>query len=116
MIISKKVEGKVDYDDGEFEEVKTIGIERIEKNFWLGTVQIPAKYKDTPDEFRQSPIRQKEATLLERPSMRTSGRLGSTPRNRHSQELPGGRLQETGSVGVYGMSPVLDCRTTSASN
>ncbi|MGC1371300.1 MAG: hypothetical protein WA824_04095 [Candidatus Sulfotelmatobacter sp.] len=40
MIVTKKVEGEVDYNDGEFAEVKTIGIGGIEEGLWSGTMQI----------------------------------------------------------------------------
>ena len=54
MIVTKKVEGEVDYNDGEFAEVKTIGIEGIENGLWLGTMQIHrANTEYTPDEFRE---------------------------------------------------------------
>ena len=32
MVVSKKVEGEVEYNDGDFAEVQTFGIEGIEKN------------------------------------------------------------------------------------
>ena len=32
MAIRKKVEGRVDYNDGEFAEVQTVGIEGIEQD------------------------------------------------------------------------------------
>ena len=54
MIVTKKVEGEVDYNDGEFAEVKTFGIEGIENGLWLGTMQIHrAKFEYTSDEFRE---------------------------------------------------------------
>jgi len=54
MIIAKKVEGEVDFNDGEFAEVKTIGIEGIEKDLWLDTFQIHREdTDDTPDQFRR---------------------------------------------------------------
>ena len=37
MIITKKVAGEVDLNNGEFAEVQTIGVEGIEKNLWLDT-------------------------------------------------------------------------------
>ena len=40
MTMTKKVEGEVDYNDGEFAELKTIGIEGIENGLWLGTMTI----------------------------------------------------------------------------
>jgi hypothetical protein len=54
MIITKKVAGEVSLNDGEFAEVKTIGIEGIEKNLWLDTFQIHRQgTDDTPDQFRR---------------------------------------------------------------
>jgi hypothetical protein len=54
MIFRKAVEGEVDYNDGEFAEVKTIGIEGIEKDLWLGTIQIHREdTQDTQEQFRQ---------------------------------------------------------------
>jgi hypothetical protein len=54
MVITKEVEGVVDYNDGEFAEVKTIGIEGIDEGLWLGTMQIHRpNTEDTPEEFRQ---------------------------------------------------------------
>ena len=54
MIITKKVAGEVDLNDGEFAEVKTIGIEGIENNLWLDTFQIHREdTHDTPDQFRR---------------------------------------------------------------
>ncbi len=32
MVISKKIKGEIDYNDGEFAEVQPCGIERIEKD------------------------------------------------------------------------------------
>jgi hypothetical protein len=40
MVMRKKVEGQIDYNDGEFAKVQTIGIKGIEKDLWLGTLQI----------------------------------------------------------------------------
>ena len=42
MVIRKKVEGRVDYNDGEFAEVQTVGIEGIEQDLLLETIQIHA--------------------------------------------------------------------------
>lgn len=54
MITTKRVEGEVDYNDGDFAEVKTIGIEGEEKELWLGTLQIHREdTQDTPREFRE---------------------------------------------------------------
>ena len=49
MIITKKVEGEVDYNDGAFAQANTIGIEGIENGLWLDTVQIHRENtEDTP--------------------------------------------------------------------
>jgi hypothetical protein len=54
MIVTKKIEGEVSYNDGEFAEVNTIGIEGIEKDLWLGTMQIHLPSSDnSTEEFRQ---------------------------------------------------------------
>ena len=54
MIITKKVAGEVDLNDGEFAEVKTIGIEGVENNLWLDTFQIHREdTHDTSDQFRR---------------------------------------------------------------
>ncbi len=53
MVIRKKVEGRVDYNDGEFAEGQTIGIEGMEKDLWLGPFQIHRENtRNTPEEFR----------------------------------------------------------------
>jgi hypothetical protein len=54
MIIRKRVEGEVEYNNGEFAEVLTYGIEGIEKNLHLETIQIHRQHtEDTPVEFQQ---------------------------------------------------------------
>jgi hypothetical protein len=54
MVVTKKVEGEVDYNDGEFAEIKTIGIGGIEKDLLLGAMQIHRpNTDDSPEEFRQ---------------------------------------------------------------
>jgi hypothetical protein len=40
MIVRKRVEGKVEYNDSEFAEIQTNGIEGIEKDLLLETIQI----------------------------------------------------------------------------
>jgi hypothetical protein len=53
MLTSKQVEGQVEYNDGEFAEIQTIGIEGIEKSLLLETIQIHrGDTQDTPEEFR----------------------------------------------------------------
>jgi hypothetical protein len=54
MVMRKKVEGQIDYNDGEFAEVQSIGIKGIEKDLWLGTLQIHRENtRDTPEEFQR---------------------------------------------------------------
>lgn len=54
MIVVKRVEGEVEYNDGEFAEVQTYGIEGIEKDLLLKTVQIHRNdTDDTSDEFQR---------------------------------------------------------------
>ena len=54
MLTSKRVEGRVEYNDGEFAEIQTIGIEGIEKNLLLETTQIHrSDTQNTPDEFQR---------------------------------------------------------------
>ena len=53
MVVRKRVQGKVEYNDGEFAEIQTIGIEGIEKNLLLETIQIHrGDTENTPDEFQ----------------------------------------------------------------
>jgi hypothetical protein len=53
MVIRKRVEGEVLYNNGDFAEVATIGIEGIEKDLWLDTIQIDcSQTEDTPEEFQ----------------------------------------------------------------
>jgi len=54
MLASKRVEGEVEYNNGEFAEVQTIGIEGIEKDLLSETTQIHrCDTEDTPEEFQQ---------------------------------------------------------------
>ena len=54
MLTSKRVEGRVEYNDGEFAEIQTIGIKGIEKNRLLETIQIHRRdNQDTPEEFQR---------------------------------------------------------------
>ena len=54
MLTRKRVEGEVKYNDGEFAEVLTFGIEGIEKHLALETIQIHCEdTEDTPEEFQQ---------------------------------------------------------------
>ena len=53
MVISKKVKDEIDYNDGEFAEVQTCGIEGIEKDLLLGAIQIHREdTSDTSEEFQ----------------------------------------------------------------
>jgi hypothetical protein len=54
MITRQRVEGEVQYNNGEFAEVLTFGIEGIEKDLALETIQIHCEHTgDTPEQFRQ---------------------------------------------------------------
>jgi hypothetical protein len=54
IVVRKKVEGRVEYNNGEFAEVQTVGIEGIEQNLLLETIQIHCEdTNDTPDEFQR---------------------------------------------------------------
>ena len=54
MLTSKRVEGEVEYNDGEFAEIQTVGIEGIEKNLLLETMQLRrCDTENTPDEFQR---------------------------------------------------------------
>ena len=53
MIVTKRVEGEVEFNDGEFAEIQTYGIEGIEKDLLLKTVQIHREdTEDTSDDFK----------------------------------------------------------------
>ena len=54
MIVRKQVEGAVQYNNGEFAEVDTIGIEGLEKDRLLETIQVHrCDTEDTPEEFQR---------------------------------------------------------------
>jgi hypothetical protein len=54
MHTSKRIEGQVEYNDGEFAEVLTYGIEGIEKNLHMEEIQLHRDYtEDTPQQFQQ---------------------------------------------------------------
>jgi hypothetical protein len=54
MLTSKRVGGKVEYNNGEFAEVLTYGIEGIEKDLLLETIQIHVEdTEDEPAKFQQ---------------------------------------------------------------
>ena len=53
MVVRKRVEGRVDYNDGEFAEIQTVGIEGIEQDLLLKAIQIHCEdTNDTPDGFQ----------------------------------------------------------------
>ncbi len=53
MVVSQKVEGEVEYNDGDFAEVQTFGIEGIEKNLLQDIFQIHRDdTSDTSEEFQ----------------------------------------------------------------
>ena len=54
MTVTKRVEGEVEFNDGEFAEIQTYGIEGIEKDLLLKAVQIRREdTEDTSDEFQK---------------------------------------------------------------
>jgi len=54
MIVHKKVQGEVEYNDGQFAEVQTAGMEGIEKNLLLDTIQIHrSDTNDSPEDFQK---------------------------------------------------------------
>ena len=54
MVVRKRVAGRIEYNDGEFAEVQTVGIEGIEEDLLLETIQIHREdTNDTPDEFQR---------------------------------------------------------------
>ena len=58
MVISKKVKGEIDYNDGEFAEIQTSGIEGTEDDLLLDTFQIHrGDTSCSPEEFcRRFPV------------------------------------------------------------
>ena len=53
MIIRKRVDGEVQYNDGNFVEIMTIGIEGIEEGLSLDAFQIHrCETENTPKEFQ----------------------------------------------------------------
>ena len=47
------MEGQVEYNNGEFAEVVTIGVEGIEKGLWSDSIQISScDTKETAEQFR----------------------------------------------------------------
>jgi hypothetical protein len=54
MVINKKTKGEIDYNDGEFAEIQTSGIEGSEEDLLLETLQIHrGNASCSPEEFRQ---------------------------------------------------------------
>jgi hypothetical protein len=54
MHTSERVEGVVEYNDGEFAEVRTYGIEGIENGLLLETIQVHREdTEDMPEEFQR---------------------------------------------------------------
>jgi hypothetical protein len=54
LVTRKRLKGQVEYNDGDFAEVQTCGIEGIEKNLRLQVMQLHVEdTNDTPEEFRQ---------------------------------------------------------------
>ena len=54
MHTSKRVEGRVKYNDGEFAEIQTIGIEGIKEDLLLDAIQIHrSDAQNTPEEFQR---------------------------------------------------------------
>ncbi len=40
LIFRKRVQGEIEYNDGEFAEIQTVGIDGIERNLLLATIQV----------------------------------------------------------------------------
>jgi hypothetical protein len=40
IVSHKRVQGEIEYNDGEFAEIQTVGIEGIEKDLLLETIQV----------------------------------------------------------------------------
>jgi hypothetical protein len=54
IIVRKQTEGEVQYNDGEFAEIQTSGIDGIEKDLLLDTIQIDRDDTgDTPEVFKR---------------------------------------------------------------
>jgi hypothetical protein len=54
LIVRERVGGQVEYNDGQFAEVNTIGIEGIDRDLVLDTIQIHREDTEkTPEEFQQ---------------------------------------------------------------
>ena len=54
IVISKRAKGWVDHNNGEFAEVRIIGITGIEKDLWLETIQLHREdTNEAPEEFQR---------------------------------------------------------------
>jgi hypothetical protein len=53
MLTRKKVEGEIQYNDGEFAEIQTVGIEGIEKGLRLEIIQIHREDTEAPEAFER---------------------------------------------------------------
>ena len=54
MMARKRIQGEVVYNDGEFAEVETYGLEVYEEDLFLNTIQLHVEDTgDTPEQFRQ---------------------------------------------------------------
>jgi hypothetical protein len=54
MVIRKRVDGEVKFNDGEFAEILTFGIEGIERDLALDTIQLHREDTgDTPEDFQR---------------------------------------------------------------
>jgi hypothetical protein len=54
IVSQKRVHGEVEYNDGEFAEIQTVGIEGLEKDMLLETIQAHREdTEDTPEEFQR---------------------------------------------------------------
>ena len=54
MIIRKQVAGEVEYNEGEFAEIQTVGTEGIDKDLFLDRFQIDrSDTRDTPKAFKR---------------------------------------------------------------
>ena len=58
MKVRKRLAGEVQYNDGQFAEIQTVGTEGLEKNLLLDTIQLHREdTDDTPREFeRRFPV------------------------------------------------------------
>jgi len=58
MMIRKRLAGEVQYNDGQFIEIQTVGTEGIEKSLLIETIQVDrSETTDTPEQFqRRFPI------------------------------------------------------------